>query len=141
MSGLESIAVRVEGGANTPHRTDNLRPVLIELEQAVRRLVDTGVDSVIDLGAMPFSEQDESDLREVLGSGEVRAELSAFGPSHVEETRFSGVWLVEHLDAEQRRLTLHLQITRFPEILAAPLEDVADGLDELHALNREFPES
>lgn len=140
MSSLESIAVRVETGVNGLHRTDNLRPVLVELEQAVCRLVETGEDGVIDLGAMPFSEQDESDLRELLGSGEVRAELTAFGPTHVEETRFPGVWLVEHLDADERRLTLHLHITRFPEILAAPAEDVVDGLDALKALNREFPE-
>lgn len=138
MSGLDSIAVHVETGVSSVHRTENLRPVLIELEQALRRLMEASEDSVIDLGSLPFSEQDEAELREYLGQGEVSARLDAFGPTHIDETRFPGVWLVEHQDAEQRRLTLHLHITRIPEILAAPVDDIADGLDALTTLNQEF---
>lgn len=136
MSGLDSIPVRVEG-AEAELRTANLRPLLQQVEQALQDLAENGQTSVIDLGAMPFSAQDEQDLREHLGRGEVSATVDAFGPTLVEETAIRGVWLVEHKDADERRLTLHLEVTRIPEILVAPAEDLADGLDTLRRRNRE----
>lgn len=141
MSGLDSIPVRVEGGPPQDFRTDNLQPVLVQLQQAVEHLLAAGEETTIDLGAMPFSERDEADLRERLGVGEVAATLDAFGPTRIEETRFAGVWLIEHQDAEQRRLTLHLHVARVPEILCAPIDDIADGLAVLRAMNLNLPDS
>jgi len=131
MSGLDSIPVKVEGATEASFRTENLRPLLLQVEEALQNLVDNDESMTIDLGAMPFSAQDEADLRERLGQGEVNAEIMAFGPTIVEETAYPGVWLVELKDAEDRRLTLHLEITRVPEILVAPIDDVRDGLTAL----------
>ena len=138
MSGLKSIPVRVEGAPGDAYRTDNLNPLLRQVEQALQELVDDGTASVVDLAAMPFSEQDERDLRETLGRGEVSATVDAFGPTLVEETAYPGVWLVEHKDAEGRRLTLHLEITRIPTILRTPDDDLADSLAALrHSLSKQ----
>jgi hydrogenase-1 operon protein HyaF len=135
MSGLNSIPVRVEAGADTAFRTENLRPLLLQIEQALQALIGHASETVIDLGAMPFSAQDERDLRDLLGRGEVRATIDAFGPSLVEETACPGVWLVEHQDAERRRLTLQLEITRIPKLLVTPRDDLADSLAALNRLN------
>ena len=102
--------MRVTDGLDESLRTENVGPLLLQIEQALQDLQETGSETVIDLGAMPFSPQDEQDLREHLGRGEVNATVEAFGPTLVQETAFAGVWLVEYQDAEQRRLTLHLQI-------------------------------
>jgi hydrogenase-1 operon protein HyaF len=123
----------VEGAAG--FRTENLKPLLKQLEQALLDLAESGRPGVIDLGAMPFSAQDEEDLRALLGRGEVSATLAAFGPTLVEETSIPGVWLVEHKDVEERRLTLHIEITRIPEILVVPAEDLAEGLAALRRLD------
>lgn len=132
MSGIDSIPVRVEGGdANT----QNLRPLLIQVEQALTDLKASGNETIIDLSAMPFSEQDEADLRATLGQGEVSARVDAFGPTLAQETTIAGVWLVEHLDVEDKRLMLHIEVTRVPSILVTPEEDLADGLAALAALN------
>lgn len=136
MSELDSIAVVVEGSAGADLRTQNLRPLLQEIKQALQELVNDGSSSVIDLAAMPFSSQDEEDLREHLGKGEVSATLDAFGPTLVQETALPGVWLVEHKDAESRRLTLNLEVTRIPEILVTPAEDIAEGLQLLQGVDR-----
>lgn len=136
MSELDSIPVVVEGSADADFRTQNLRPLLQQIEQALQELVDDGSSSVIDLAAMPFSSQDEEDLREHLGKGEVSATLDTFGPTLVQETALPGVWLVEHKDAESRRLTLHLEVTRIPEILVTPAEDIAEGLQLLRGVDR-----
>lgn len=137
MSGLDSIPVSVETTTDEIFRTENLQPLLLQVEQALHGLIETGEVTTIDLGAMPFSEQDERDLREKLGRGEVTARVDAFGPTLIEETALPGVWLVELKDAEDKRLTLHLEVTRTPALLATPIEDVRDGL----ALLRESRET
>jgi hydrogenase-1 operon protein HyaF len=135
MSGLNSIPVRVGAGTDPSFRTENLKPLLLQIEQALRELIGQASETVIDLGAMPFSAQDERDLRELLGRGEVRATIDAFGPTLLEETACPGVWLVEHQDAERRRLTLQLEITRIPKLLVTPPDDLVDGLAALSGLN------
>lgn len=136
MSGLDSIPVVVEGDEAVDMRTQNLKPLMLQIEQALKELLDDGSSSVIDLAAMPFSSQDEEDLRQQLGQGEVSAILEAFGPTLLQETALPGVWLVEHKDAEGRRLTLHLEISRVPSILVTPEADIVDGLEVLKAANR-----
>lgn len=128
MSGLDSIPVVAEGS-----RTENLKPLLREIEQALRELIDDAKETVIDLAAMPFSAQDEQDLKSYLGSGEVIATMNAFGPTSIEETGVSGVWWVEHKDAEGRRLTLHLEVARVPAIMVTPADDLREGLAGLQA--------
>ena len=135
MNDLQSIPVKVEGAADGPFRTDNVRPLMLQLEQALQDLGERAAETVIDLGAMPFSEQDERELRDRLGRGEVTATLDAFGPTLIQETAYPGVWLVEHQDAEQRRLTLHLEVARIPAILVTPQDDLADSLAALRRAN------
>jgi hydrogenase-1 operon protein HyaF len=131
MSGLDSISIKVEEAGGQDFRTENLRPLMRQVEQALADLVESQRETVIDLAAMPFSDQDEAELRAFLGTGEVSAVVDAFGPSRIEETGVPGVWLVEHRDAEDRRLTLHIAITRVPALLVTPTEDLTDGLRAL----------
>lgn len=135
MSGLDSIPIVVAGEIEGGLRTENLGPLLRQLEQALEDLLATGESTVIDLGAMPFSRQDEEDLRARLGRGEVSATLNAFGPTLIEETAVPGVWLIEHRDADDRRLTLQLEVARIPSILVTPEEDIGDGLAALKVAN------
>jgi len=135
MSGLDSIPIVVAGEIEGRLRTENLGPLLRQLEQALEDLLATGDSTVIDLGAMPFSRQDEEDLRAQLGRGEVSATLNAFSPTLIEETAVPGVWLIEHRDADDRRLTLQLEVARIPSILVTPEEDIGDGLAALKAAN------
>jgi hydrogenase-1 operon protein HyaF len=128
MSGLDSIGIKAEHGV---YRTENLRPLLLQVAQALEDLVERDEPTTIDLGAMPFSAQDESDLRAWLGAGEVKAEVQAFGLTLIEETGVRGVWLVEMKDVEDKRLTLHIEIARVPALVATPSEDLREGLDEL----------
>lgn len=136
MSGLDSIPVVVKGDLGVDGQTQNLRPLLMQVEQAVQDLVDNGSITVIDLSAMPFSDRDEQALRKQLGRGEVTATVDAMGPTLVEETALSGVWLVEHKDGEGRRLTLHLEVGRIPALLLTPAEDIVEGLARLKARNK-----
>ena len=116
------------------------RPLLLQIEQALQDLVDGGAATTIDLTAMPFSAR----TRKICGNNWGRAKSLPswryFGATLIQETALSGVWLVEHKDAEGHRLTLHLEVTPVPSILITPEADIADGLTLLKGANRP-PES
>jgi hydrogenase-1 operon protein HyaF len=135
MNSVQSIPVRVEGIKDEPYRTNNVGPILLQIEQALQDLQRNGTESIIDLGAMPFSARDEQELRARLGDGEVSATVEAFGPTLVQETTYPGVWLVEHQDADSRRLTLHIEVARVPSILMTSEADLADSLAALRRDN------
>lgn len=102
-----------------------------EIRHALQRLLDSGVEAAIDLSRLPLTPSDETMLRELLGSGEVRAELSVIGRSSVCETAISGVWWVEHYGTEGEALGRYIEITPIPAILKAQPQDMRDALTAL----------
>lgn len=117
----------------SPRSFGNAFPVLNEIRHALQRLVQTGEAARIDLSAMPFGPGDLDRLTEWLGTGEVEATVDALGPTRIQETAIPGVWLVDYRNAEQQRLTLHLEIASVPEILRPQPQDLADALAQLDA--------
>lgn len=130
MTRLAEIAVRVESRP-AEHSAANALPILHEIRHALARLRHNAEPTIIDLNAMPFGPGDEARLLEVLGQGEVSAVLDALGESRVRETAFPGVWLVEHHAPDGTRLAFHIEITRIPQLLQTPPEDLDDGLQRL----------
>ena len=125
MAKLDSIAVSVE------HATGNLVPILHEVRHALQRLQDQGEPTVIDLMAIPMAPAEEGQLVEVLGSGEIKAQLDALGPSEIYETEIAGVWFLTHYNADRERVGRFIEITRLPQILESPQADMRRGLIEL----------
>ncbi len=130
MSGLEDIGVRPEGVVE-PDSWALVRPVLHEVRHALRRFVQSGESTVIDLTSLPFGPGAEEQLLEYLGVGEVRATLNTLGRSRLWETRFPGVWIVDHYNPEQLRIALQIEVTEVPTVLRSQREDVADGVERL----------
>lgn len=108
--------------------------ILRELHHALARLAAGGESTRIDLTALPFGPGDEARLLAVLGRGEVSATIDALGPTHLWETRFPGVWVVDYRDPEDRRVGLQLEVDQVPGILRTPPADLADAADALAAL-------
>lgn len=135
MSGLEDITVR----SVKAHESDSatiLHPVLHEIRHAIRRLIQSGESTVIDLSSLPFGPGVEQQLLEHLGEGEVSATLNTLGRSRLWETRFPGVWLVDHYNSEQARIAFQIEVAEVPALLKSQKEDVMDGLDRLTDLLR-----
>ncbi len=109
----------------------NALPLLHEIRHALERLIHQGEATAIDLRALPFGPGDEAELLEVLGRGEVEANLEALGTSLVWETSFPGVWVVDHRDAEGRRIALAIEVTRIPEVLLSQPGDLRTALVRL----------
>jgi hydrogenase-1 operon protein HyaF len=129
---LHDIKVKIEGGAPAVEHGNTL-PILSEVRHALARLIEAGEAKQIDLGAMPFGPGDEERLMALLGRGEVTATIDALGPTRIRESAFSGVWVVEYLNADGQRIALHLEIDEVPRMLRPQPGDLADGLAAIDA--------
>jgi hydrogenase-1 operon protein HyaF len=125
MSAIDGIAVRVET------ETGNVRPLLHEIRHALARLAQDKEGTVIDLRSLPLAPGEEIRIEEALGAGEVRAELDALGPTIVQETAYSGVWLITHRNAANEIVARFLEVTRMPDLLMAQTEDIQRGIERL----------
>lgn len=131
-SGVIPIALDTETG--------NIQPLLHEIRHALTMLLDTGEPTVIDLGTLPLSETELEQLQQQLGEGEVRAEIQALGTSLIQETRYSGVWLIRHMNESQQSVGMFIEVSKVPELLSAQTEDIQTGLVRLeYALNEQPP--
>jgi hydrogenase-1 operon protein HyaF len=125
MSALEGIAVRVEA------MSGNVMPLLHEIRHALRRVAEGGQGTTIDLGSLPMAPGEDKRIEEMLGQGEVRAELNALGPTVVQETRYPGVWFITHRNTEQEVVARFIEVTRMPELLLAQADDMRRAVNEL----------
>lgn len=121
--------------------TGNLRPVLHEVQHAMRRWLEDGTPHAIDLKAMPMAPQEEQRLLEELGEGEVNTTLTVLGRSEVIETRYAGVWLVTHFNSSDGIDSRNIEITDVPALLKSQNADIQSSLQQLdHRLEEGFDE-
>ncbi|MFU8896009.1 MAG: hydrogenase expression/formation C-terminal domain-containing protein [Gammaproteobacteria bacterium] len=132
MSGLSGIGVKVEAGAALePELRGNSLPLLHEIRHALANLIESGEPTVIDIQSLPMGPGDLRKLFAALGEGEVKAELEVLGKTVIRETRYSGVWIIEHLDGSGGIASRFIEINWVPPLLQAQAEDVQKGLTEL----------
>ncbi|MGD9163588.1 MAG: hydrogenase expression/formation C-terminal domain-containing protein [Chromatiales bacterium] len=131
MQKLQDIAVRVEATDGLPLDHSNATPIIHEILHALCRLADAGESTLIDLHAIPFGPADEKELLSQLGIGEIKIELNTLGRSLIHETAYSGVWLIDHRNADDQRIALQIEVSPVPSILLAQKEDVSDAIERL----------
>ena len=132
MDRLSGIGVRVESGQGLePELRGNALPLLHEIRHALARLIEEGESTTIDVQSLPMGPGDLRRLLDALGEGEVRAELEALGKTEIRESRYSGVWIIEHLNGSGGVASRFIEISWVPSLLQAQAEDVQKGLAEL----------
>jgi len=112
---------------------DAAKAILHQVRLALGHLADTGETAQIDLRAQPLAPGDLERLLAWLGRGEVEATVTALGPTRVWESAVPGVWLVDHRDADDERLTLQIEVAPFPDILRSPPQDIEQAVATLDA--------
>jgi len=105
--------------------------VLAEAGRLLETLAATGEPGFIDLRSLPLSDADRSQLEDVLGRGEVQAELDVAGKSEVWETSFPGVWWIRHMGAGDKIATEEIAVCRIPEILITHPVDIEAAASRL----------
>jgi hydrogenase-1 operon protein HyaF len=132
---LEAIPIVSSSVPGPPAALSGNAPVLLrEIADRVRRLIATGETSTIDLLAMPLSTADLDWLRERLGDGEIHISLDADGESTLNETNCPGVWWIMHHNPHGGVISAFIEVAVVPELVKAPIDDVAAGLERLDLL-------
>ena len=111
--------------------TGNVEPLLHEIRHALKRLADGEDGTVIDLKRLPLAPGEEERIQETLGTGEVRAEVDALGPTIIQETSYPGVWLITHKNADGITVARFIEVTYIPELLRSQQADIDAGIDRL----------
>jgi hydrogenase-1 operon protein HyaF len=127
LSGLDAIAVKVEGLGIAAGDAHNAIPLLHEIRHALLRLAETDEPTTIDLSAIPFGPGDRDKLFAALGQGEVSASVNAMGETLINESRYPGVWIVRHHSPVGDELATHIQVTRLPSMLITPEADLGEA--------------
>ena len=114
--------------------TGNAPPLLRELVELVRRLLDHGETAAIDLSALPLTPADLDWLREKLGPGEIAVTLQAGGESTLNETACAGIWWVTHRNEQGAVTSQFIEVAFVPELVKAHPQDVAIGQEQLELM-------
>ncbi len=109
------------------------KAVFSEVRVRLEHLLTDGETSTIDLRFMKSMPDERGHLAEMLGRGEVSAEVNSIGRSEVLETAMPCVWLVRHYNSEAELVSELLEVTEFPEILASDRQAAAHCLKVLSA--------
>ncbi len=133
-----AIPIHVIPSAGEPARaaglSGNAPPLLRELAELLRKLLETGESSAIDLSALPLTPADLDWLREKLGEGEIAVTLQAHGESTLNETAFPGVWWVTHRNEQDLLTAQFLEVAFVPELVKAHPQDIETGSEYLELL-------
>jgi hydrogenase-1 operon protein HyaF len=87
--------------------------------------------TTIDLQSVPFAPGDQQRLLSFLGDGEVTVLIDALGKTHIRESEFPGVWIVDHYNPDNQRIALQIEVAESPKIMRAQSADVDAGLMRL----------
>jgi hydrogenase-1 operon protein HyaF len=128
-----SIPAHATAGSVTGGMGGGVAAVLYELVNLLERLARGAASTAIDLRSLPMSPQDRVELQRVLGEGEVLATVNAEGLSHIRETRFPGVWWIEHRDRAGELIAELIEVTHVPQILASASDEIATAAQALRA--------
>lgn len=112
----------------------NAPPLLRELLEMLRRLLDTGESAAIDLAALPLTPVDLDWLKHTLGAGEIAITLQASGESTLNETACPGVWWVTHRNEKGTVTSQFIEVAFVPELAKAHPQDVEIGREHLEVL-------
>lgn len=131
MTRLADIPVRVELDLPRNGLGGGIMALLSELANCLDRLSTRDECATIDLRSLPLSPEDRRDLLHILGEGEVKATLNAEGESTLRETKFSGIWWIEHHSREGDLVADLLEVTRCPAIIASASDEISAAAENL----------
>ncbi len=126
--------MKPESPVGTTEPSQLVLAILHELLTKLRELAASGRTASIDFRRLPLTVADRERLGALLGQGEVVVEIQALGSSKITETRFPGIWWVNHQNAAGDTVGEAIEIALVPEMLRATLSDAAAATEALAKL-------
>lgn len=115
----------------TSQLTGMAHSVMAEVARLLEALANDGQTGSIDLRSLPLTDADRQQLEELLGRGEVVAELEVAGRSSVWETAYPGAWWIRHRGAEDKISSEEIAVCPVPEILVTHAADIESAATRL----------
>ncbi len=116
-----------------PAGTGVVEALMREITSALARYAQERVVHVIDLTAMPLSDEDRRRLDERLGEGELTIDIRSLLHTRIEETRHAGVWRVRHCEPDGDVRSERIEIVDVPQIVRASDADIGQSVRRLAA--------
>ena len=110
-----------------------LKALLEEIQNMLFQLQHIGESNIIDIHSLPLMPSDYAQLKALLGSGEVKASVSALGPTDIYETQIPAIWWVKHFNSNHEIIAEYIEVTTIPEILKTQTHDLETAGEELKA--------
>lgn len=108
------------------------KAILFEICEALQRFYDTGEKWSIFINKMSLSLEERQNIREFLGQGSIKIELSASSEAaEWLESGIAGIWYGVFYDQIKNPIIETIEICTFPEVASAQREDVNQGLNTL----------
>jgi hydrogenase-1 operon protein HyaF len=121
--------------------TWNVKPLLHEVRHALDNLITSGETAIIDLRSIPLAPGEEDRILNLLGRGEVVAQLAVLGSSEIIETTYAGVWVVTHRNDDSEIVGRFIEVTTMPDILRSQTDDILEAYNHLSLMLQDDQES
>ena len=108
----------------TSQATGMALSIMAEVAGLLDILANEGETGSIDLRSLPLTDADRQQLEDLMGRGEVKAELVISGDTTVWETSYPGAWWIRHHGAGGKISSEEISICPVPAILAAHPADI-----------------
>lgn len=113
--------------------TSMLLPILHQLVAMHKSLISSGQCNILDLRHEPLELEEVAALKDLLGAGEINANLTALGLTNISETSISGVWWITHYNPDGKIMSEFIEITTCPEMLKSFSQDLDLALVRLQS--------
>ena len=100
------------------------RAIAHEIAEMLASVASGGTGGLIDLRSLPMAPEERTELRDLLGEGEVTCTLTVTGRSEIRETGHAGVWWITHFDTTDKPQSEQIEVGRIPSILLADPADM-----------------
>ena len=105
--------------------------IMAEVARMLKALADKNETGSIDLRSLPLTDADREQLEELMGRGEVKAELEVSGDSTVWETSYPGAWWIRHRGAGGKISSEEISICPVPAIFSAHPADIEAAVNRI----------
>ncbi|MBI2313516.1 MAG: hydrogenase expression/formation protein [Betaproteobacteria bacterium] len=130
--GMHTFAMPALPGAEEVTHLTEAKEILKRLRDSVAAMLDTGAECPpLDVTAM--SPENLALLNQVLGEGEVSAQVAGAAPVRVQESLFAGIWRVRHYDEAGELVRDFIEVGGIPRILPAAAAAGAEKPAEIPA--------
>ena len=112
----------------------NALPILVELDEAIRRHASDGGRHSINFSLLPTTAEELEFIDARLGVGPVNILSQAYGKCQVVSTLTPNTWWVRYFNGMDKLILNSIEVVAVPEVVTAAEEDLRDSAVRLQEI-------